>query len=154
MPVVNPKVLKWARETAGLSLEDAARKLGLKETRTKTGKEKLAAFEAGEKTPTQQLLSKMAQQYRRSLLVFYLDTPPAKGDRGQDFRTLPGEKLEEDVLLDVLIRDLKSRQAIVKSLREDEDAEELPFVGSATRQQGAETVAQSIRSVIRTSWRH
>jgi Zn-dependent peptidase ImmA (M78 family) len=89
----------------------------------------------------------MAQQYRRSLLVFYLDTPPAKGDRGQDFRTLPGENSAEDVLLDMLIRDLKIRQAIVKSLREDEDAEELPFIGSATMQQGAETVAQSIRSV-------
>lgn len=148
MPVVNPKVLIWARETAGLSLEDAAHALGLNDTQTKTGKEKLAAFEAGEESPTRQLLLKMSNKYRRSLLVFYLDTPPVKGDRGQDFRVLPGGHSEDDALLDALIRDLKSRQALVKSLLEDEDAEKLTFVGSARMTQGVEIVARNIRSII------
>lgn len=148
MPAVNPKVLIWARETAGLSLEAAARALDLNDTQTKTGKEKLAAFEAGKEFPTRQLLLKMSNKYRRSLLVFYLDTPPVKGDRGQDFRALPGGHSEDDVLLDALIRDLKSRQALVRSLLEDEDAEKIAFIGSANMTQGAEIVAQNIRSVI------
>jgi cytoskeletal protein RodZ len=29
MPSVNPEILSWARETAGLSLEEAAEKLGI-----------------------------------------------------------------------------------------------------------------------------
>jgi hypothetical protein len=29
MPQINPSILKWARETAGLSVEEAAKKLGL-----------------------------------------------------------------------------------------------------------------------------
>lgn len=149
MPKVNPKVLVWARETAGLSLESAAHALDLKDTRTKTGAEKLAAYESGVETPTRQLLGKMALKYRRSLLVFYLDAPPQKGDRGQDFRALPGGHTENDALLDALIRDLKSRQALVKSLLEEEESEPLAFVASASMNQGVETVAENIRSTIK-----
>jgi hypothetical protein len=31
MPQVNPEILVWARETAGLSIEVAAKKLGFKD---------------------------------------------------------------------------------------------------------------------------
>lgn len=75
----------------------------------------------------------MAKAYRRSLLVFYLEQPPKTGDRGKDFRTLPGgtEPLYNPVL-DTLIRDIRGRQSIIKSLLEDSEAKKLPFIGSAT----------------------
>jgi hypothetical protein len=38
---INPGILSWARETAGLSLEEAADKLGLKSTGTASAAEKL-----------------------------------------------------------------------------------------------------------------
>jgi transcriptional regulator with XRE-family HTH domain len=90
MGAIRPEILTWARETAGLSLEDAAQALGLKETRGQTGTERLAALEAGTGEPSRPLLLKMSHAYRRPLLVFYLNQPPKTGDRGQDFRTLPG----------------------------------------------------------------
>ena len=34
MPQVNPDILRWARETAGLTLEEAARKLAIRDTQT------------------------------------------------------------------------------------------------------------------------
>jgi Zn-dependent peptidase ImmA (M78 family) len=152
MPAVNPKILVWARETAGLSLESAAQALGFHDTRNKTGAEKLAVFESGEEEPSRQLLLKMSERYRRSLLVFYLKDPPKRGDRGQDFRTVRGGlPTSDDALLDALIRELKARQTIVKSLLEDEDAESLPFIGSASMDDGAERVAQSIQLVINFS---
>src|SRR5262245_48372 len=102
MPAVNPKILIWARETGGLTLEEAAEAIGLKFARGKTGAERLAAIEAGEEPLSRRLLLNMSQKYRRSLLIFYLAHPPKQGDRGQDFRILPGEKAPYDANLDAL----------------------------------------------------
>ena len=52
MPAVKPEILTWARETAGLSVEEAAHELGYKDTRNKTATEKLLALESGEIEPT------------------------------------------------------------------------------------------------------
>ena len=45
MGAIRSEVLTWARETAGLSLEEAARAIGLKEARGETGPERLAKIE-------------------------------------------------------------------------------------------------------------
>lgn len=146
MPDVNPAILKWARETAGLALEDAAAKLDVGDARGVAGPDRLAALEAGEAKPTRPLLIRMAAQYRRPLLTFYLSEPPAKGARGQDFRTLPPEhSRRDDALVDALIRDVRARQGMVRALLEAEDeATPLPFVGSVTMREGAAAVLASI----------
>ena len=131
MAAIQPKILTWARETAGLSLADAARALGIKTARGRTGEERLAALEAGAEEPSRPVLLKMTRTYRRPLLVFYLAAPPKTGDRGQDFRTLPGpERHNPD--LDALVRDIKVRQGIIRSMLEDTDPAPLDFIGSAT----------------------
>jgi len=73
-----------------LSLDAAAHALELKEAHGVPPAERLEALEKGEEEPSRPLLLKMAKAYRRSLLVFYLEQPPKRGDRGKDFRTLPG----------------------------------------------------------------
>ena len=91
----------------------------------------LKPWKLGEDEPTRPVLLKMAKTYRRPLLVFYLAEPPKTGDRGQDFRTLPGhEKFNPE--LDALLRDIKARQGLIRSMLEDDKAEPLEFVGSAT----------------------
>jgi Zn-dependent peptidase ImmA (M78 family)/transcriptional regulator with XRE-family HTH domain len=150
MPRVNPEILRWARETAGLSLEDAAAKLSLQASRDAAGAERLAAFESGDREPTRPLLVKMAQQYRRPLLAFYLPAPPAQGERGQDFRTLPPDhSRRDDALVDALIRDIRARQRMVRALLETEDeAAPLTFVGSRTMEDGVEAVLEAIRETL------
>ncbi len=130
MGAIRPEILTWARETAGLSLEDAARAVGLKTARGVSGPERLAKIEESGDPPRSVLL-KMTKAYHRPLLVFYLNQPPRTGDRGQDFRTLPGED-RQNPELDALIRDIRSRQGLVRSVLEDEDAERPAFVGTAT----------------------
>lgn len=131
MSAIQPKILTWARETAGLSLDDATRALGLTDARGRTGGQRLEAMELGEDEPTRPVLLKMAKTYRRPLLVFYLAEPPKTGDRGQDFRTLPGhEKFNPE--LDALLRDIKARQGLIRSMLEDDKAEPVEFVSSAT----------------------
>lgn len=150
MPRINPEILVWARETAGLSLEEGASAVGINAARGRTGVERLAALERGDEEPGRPLLLRMAQKYRRPLLTFYLDKVPRKGDRGQDFRTTPGAGPPAyDATVDALIRDINTRQSLVKSLLEDEEALSLPFVASANINQGAESVASAIRETLR-----
>lgn len=149
MATVNPEILIWARESNGLSVESAAKKLALRDTAKSTAEEKLLALENG-KIPTRPMLLRMAKQYRKPLLTFYLSQPPEKADRGEDFRTLPnGISPEEDALVDVLIRDIKARQSMLReTLIEEDEAEALPFIGSMEMDAGFESVARNITDVL------
>jgi Predicted Zn peptidase len=143
MSAIQPRILAWARETAGLSVEDAARALGLTSARGKTSLQRLANMELGEEEPSRPLIGKMAKVYRRPLLVFYLAEPPRRGDRGQDFRTLPGqEKFNPE--LDALVRDIKARQGLMRSMLEDDQAEPLGFIGSVTMEAPVTAMAAQI----------
>ncbi|MGH6849116.1 MAG: ImmA/IrrE family metallo-endopeptidase [Methylocella sp.] len=146
MPSVNPKILSWARKTAGLSLEEAAEKLGIHDSHGVKAAQRLAALEAGD-APTRPILLKMAQKYRRPLVAFYMSNVPRKGERGQDFRTLPaGQSGAADALLDALVRDIRARQSMVRAILEDADeAVPLPFIGSASISDGVPEVVASIR---------
>ena len=142
---LNPQVLTWARDTAGLSVDEAARALGFKDSQSRTAVERLEAIETGNENPSPGVLSKMARKYHRSLLVLYLREPPRIGDRGQDFRKAPGgTALEYDPTLDALIRDIRGRQSIVKDLLEQADTRKIDYVGSATMETPAPELAHRI----------
>ena len=140
MPKVNPDILKWARTTAGFSEEQAVKKLGIKDLKDITAINRLTALESGEVIPSRAVLVKMSLQYRRPLLTFYLSEKPRTGDRGQDYRTLPETvEITQKLLVDAVIRDVRSRQALVQSVLEDEDeAVRLSFIGSLKMTQGVD----------------
>ena len=150
MPRVNPSILSWARETAGFRLEEAAAKLGIREARGVDPAERLTLLERGEAEPSRPLLLRMAKQYRRPLLTFYLSEPPRTGDRGRDFRTLGhGQADDDEAILDALIRDVRSRQSLVRAaLEEDEAVAPRPFVGAMRIQDGRVAVMDSIRASV------
>jgi transcriptional regulator with XRE-family HTH domain len=147
---INPEILAWARETARLSLEDAAARIGLISTEKQTADEKLQELEAGDKYPTRTQLLKIASVYRRPLTAFYMKQPPRIGERGEDFRTLPASVSPRDnALLDSILRDMRARQEMVRGLIEDEDeATPLDFVGSASLRDGVPRVVDSIASTL------
>lgn len=129
MPVINPEIIRWARETAGLTLEEAAAKIRIVE-------QNLAKIESGKSSPSRATLVRMAKQYRRPLLVFYLDRPPRKSDYGADFRSLsPTLTRHDEALLLALLRNVKARQQMVRAIMEEEESP-LPFVGWLTRKRG------------------
>lgn len=147
MPKVNHEILKWARMTARLTEEDAAKKLDMKDTKGASAIEKLAALESGEVSPTRPTLVKMAKHYRRPLLTFYLSEVPRIGNRGQDYRTLPETvEITQEALVDVVIRDIRTRQSLVRSVLEDEDeAVNLPFINSLNMSDGVSAAIASLK---------
>jgi len=150
MPAVKPEILKWARETAGLSVADAAHKVGLRAARGVDPVTRLEALEQGEQPPSRALLARMAKQYRRPLVTFYLDSPPKRTDRGHDFRTTTSEAPEgEEALLDALIRSVLARQSLIRAaLEAEDDVEQLDFVGASRIEQGSTVVAAELARVL------
>lgn len=144
MPEFNPQVFVWAREAAGLTVDEAATALHLKPR-------SLQEIEAGRVDPSRPQLLHMAQVYRRSLLTFYLPAPPAKGDRGQDFRTVVAERaVSAEAGIDALVRDVRARQAVVRSTLEDDDVvQPLAFIGCLGMEAGVAAVKKSIAETIR-----
>ena len=138
MPTVNPDILVWARTTAGLTLDDAARKVGITDARGVAGADRLALLERGEQEPTRPVLVRMAKQYRRPLLAFYLAAPPRKSHTGTDFRTLRDvSSAETDALVAALVRNVCSRQQMVRAtLKAEGEAVVLPYVGTLSTNAG------------------
>jgi len=147
---INHIILSWARETAELSVKNAAHKLQIKDGKTASAKDKLLDYENGTVAPSRSMLLRMSRVYRRPILTFYLDKPPRIGDRGEDFRTLPDYFIgKENVYVDVLIRNIKARQNLVRETLIDEDEElKLEFIGRNTVSQGIQHITQTLREVL------
>ena len=151
VPQVNPDILRWARKTAGLTLEDAVGRLSIRDARGTVAVDRLKELETGETVPTRAMLSKIAKQYRRPLLTFYLAQPPRRGNRGRDFRAPAANRSgREEALLDALVRNVHARQGLLRSamLDDDDDMVPLSFVGSATIDIPVERLIGSIRATL------
>lgn len=83
--LVKPKLLVWARESAGLSLAQAAE-------RTKFEVETLTAWESedSDETPSIAQLRKLGEAYKRPIAVFFLSEPPQGFAPQREFRRLAG----------------------------------------------------------------
>lgn len=108
---VKPELLRWARETAGFTLEAAAKKLSLSTF------ERLAAFEAGRERPTVVQLRNAARVYKRPLAAFFLPAPPPTPEPPRDFRRLPGVDVPEpSPSLRLEMRRARRRRAVALEL--------------------------------------
>lgn len=137
----NPEVLKWARESAGLNIEQATKKLKFKDP------EKLGRLEFGNEKPSRKILSDMSKIYRRSLLVFYLKKIPITSSKGNDFRTLP-EDYRPDLNFDSFIRDIHIRQSILKeAIEEEEDFTPISFKQKINFSMNVITVSKIIQEL-------
>lgn len=77
--LANPALLIWARESARLTPEAVAKKLGVKVDR-------IHAWESGQQRPSVAQLRNFASATKRPLAVFYLAEPPRTFDALHDFR--------------------------------------------------------------------
>ena len=86
---VQPSVIRWARESMGMSVEDVAHKL-------KRSSEEVMAWEAEDGTsPTYAQLESLAYKiFKRPLGIFFLPAPPDEIPPTREFRTLPDADLQ------------------------------------------------------------
>lgn len=80
---VTPDVLRWARESVGYELDDAAARIHVKP-------EQLKNAEQGEQKLTLRQAERAASVYERPLAVLFMPEPPAEDEQEAQFRRLPG----------------------------------------------------------------
>ena len=89
----NPAILRWARERAGLSVQQVAETL-------ERAPDEIVAWEAGEHAPTFRQLERLARRiYKRPVAIFFFPAPPPETEITSEFRTMPTseiQKLEAD----------------------------------------------------------
>jgi Zn-dependent peptidase ImmA (M78 family) len=77
---ITPAVVRWARERAGYSIDDAS--LVFK---------RIDAWEKGNALPTYNQVEQMAEKFKTPIAVFFFPNPPAVPRIEQSFRTLTAE---------------------------------------------------------------
>ncbi|HAQ20919.1 MAG TPA: hypothetical protein DCR40_17055 [Prolixibacteraceae bacterium] len=118
---ITPKVLKWARESARISLEGAAAKVSIDPERLKEWEE------GGESRPTIRQAEILAKAYRRPFALFFLPEVPRDFKPLQDFRRPDSQTLGTASIF--IIREIQQKQAWISDVYQDNDEEPLPFVG-------------------------
>lgn len=136
---VNGEVVKWARESRGLSLNDASKRL-------KITPSQLDDIERDRAEPTQGLLSQMARVYRRTQGVLLLPKRPEIDETPTDFRTFRGAAAELTADARMAMRSTRGLQLFIEGLVELEP-ELLPAVNlpSATLSSSPESVGEAER---------
>ena len=138
---VKPEILVWARETAGLTRQDAVARLQIKKAYGESGLDWLRALESGDREPTVSMLEGMAKLYCRPVITFYLDAPPATSEAGVDYRSNAAFGTpREEARLKALVRDILGRQLLVReALESEQEAKPVWFVGELPERSGAGT---------------
>lgn len=107
---VNPKVLKWARQKSGYSIEDVAKSFN-------KNVEDILLWEDGDATPTYNQLERLAYTlYKRPVAVFFFPESPEEPDTEESFRTLPS--FEIDALLPDTLHAIRQAQSMQIALYE------------------------------------
>lgn len=143
--LVNPKLLVWAREQAGYTLETAIEEL-------KIPLEKLRAWEDGKKQPSVRQAENLAKKYHCSFSLFSLQEAPQVTALATEYRRLPGVKPgEETPELRFALRDMIYRRKVALNLIEELGEPQKDFSLSAKLQENPESIASRIREVLNVS---
>ena len=114
----NVEVLKWARKSAGYTIQDVAEKLRKKSK--KITKQTVIDFEKGSAFPTYSQLENLAYKiYNRPLAVFFFPEPPDESDIKKSFRTLPESIESLSPKMRIILRKARVMQLNVMELSED-----------------------------------
>ncbi|MBB5519165.1 ImmA/IrrE family metallo-endopeptidase [Amphiplicatus metriothermophilus] len=145
---VQASILRWARETANLSIGDVAKRL-------KKPEAVIEAWEAGEKSPTYPQLERLAYDlYKRPLALFFLPAPPDEPRAQTEFRSLPTDdllSLDRDTIF--LIRRARAFRFALEELYAKHSPVERPIWKEIVLSEASplESQAQAIRSSLGVS---
>jgi len=139
MASATPAVLRWARESHGLDVETAAKKIGIKP-------EVLAEAEAGRAQLTFAQLTTAAGVYKRPLAAFFLREAPVEEPIVADFRRLPDADQSTSPELRAELRRLNRKRAI--AMRIGTEYRDWSFVGSLRGNEDPDTIGHQLRTML------
>ena len=139
---ITPKVLKWARESAKMSLEVAASKV-------QKSAEQLDAWEEGNEFPTIKQAEKLAKVYKRPFALFFLPEIPNDFQPLEDFRKSNSKELTTSSIF--IIREIRQKQNWLSEMMEESGEPEIPFIGKYSIKNDPVEVAKDILATLEIS---
>jgi Zn-dependent peptidase ImmA (M78 family)/transcriptional regulator with XRE-family HTH domain len=135
---VQPELLIWARERAGMASADLAHRFP-----------RIGEWEAGEVAPTLKQLQAFASAVHVPIGYLFLPTPPEETLPIPDFRTMDGVGVQRPSpdLLDV-IYSCQERQGWYREYARANRLPDLDFIGSASTDDAPENVAATIAATL------
>ena len=135
---VNPSLLRWARERAGIAREDLMTKF-----------KKLPEWEDGQIRPTLKQAEAFARAVHAPVGYLFLSDPPEETVPIPDFRTFTGHALMRPSpnLLDTIYA-CQERQSWYRDFARVDGGSDIGFVGSASIEAAPETVAAQMRETL------
>ena len=151
---VTPEVLRWARESMGYSVVDAAKEIGIRW-------HQLEMAEEGHDYLTLRTAERAADVYERPLAALFLPEPPREEPPEVQFRRLPGApRLPWPPAMHGLARRVRRRQEAAEELYEALDEQpQWPSVRATLLRNAREAPAASLRAALgisiaeQTNWR-
>jgi Zn-dependent peptidase ImmA (M78 family)/transcriptional regulator with XRE-family HTH domain len=142
----NPKILTWARERCGLSVEDLARNLG-------KNSDIVQQWESGEAFPSYTTLETLAySHFKVPLAVFFFPEPPDIEDAAAKFRRLPEYelgRLSSDTRQKILLA--QAYQESLKELLQEPTASTLIWQDLKTTTSCLPELASDVRDYLQVS---
>ena len=141
--LINPAMLRWARDRAGFDVNEAAMAAGVKP-------EQFQRWEDGDAQPTFRQAQLVANVLHTPFGYLFLPEAPADEPALPDLRTVGGAPpaARHSVNLTETIQQAMQRQAWFVEYLQEQGAQALPFVGRFNTSSSAERVAQDIRTVL------
>ncbi|MBF0436613.1 MAG: ImmA/IrrE family metallo-endopeptidase [Magnetococcales bacterium] len=143
--LINPLMLRWARERAGLTIDELARKFNKHTPKP----QQIEAWEKGDKFPTFRQAETIANKTHIPFGYFYLPKPPQEEFPIPDLRTKKNEAVESpsanfyDLIQHVLFQKDWYRDYLLKH-----ENQPLPFVGKYDLNTKPHIIAKDIRSTL------
>ena len=132
---ITPNVIKWARESARITIEVAAAKVS-------KSPEELKDWEEGRSQPTIRQAQALAKVYKRPFALFFLPEIPRDFQPLQDFRKKNSKELGTASIF--IIREIQQKQAWISEVNEENNENKIPFVGKFSINDDIVTVAKDI----------
>lgn len=140
---IKPELVVWARERAGLSEKDLAKKMSV-------SLERLRDWQTGKASPTIRQIEKLAQKTYTPLGYLFASKAPEETLPIPDFRTFgdhdPTRRRPSGALLTTLYA-MQRRQNWFRDYLIEIGADPVPLVGQCDKKQGVRKVVATIRAV-------
>ena len=143
--MINPAIVHWARERAGLECADLANKM-------KQKPEKLLEWESGKSRPTFKQAQKLASQLKVPFGYLFLSTPPEEKLPIPDLRTI-GSTVDPELGQNFrdLLNDVLRKQEWLRDHQIENGQQPLSFIGSHSINDSPTKVAEDIAQTIGTT---
>lgn len=138
--LINPRIVTWARQRAGLSEESLAQKIKINDVT------KLAKWESGVAKPTFRQAQKIASVTNIPFGYLFLEEPPNEQLPIPDLRTVADRHVDEaSVDMKEIIRQVMLKQEWYRDYLIKQDEPKLEFIGKFSIKNSVSEVAEDIR---------